>query len=163
MRLDFVFGLPADDHGNTGILVFVCRLSKMVHLAPVPDTITGEQTARVFVDASSAKMVFRRPCLGPVTRGLPLARFLFWQTLFQLLGTRLHMSTADHPQTDGQAERVNRVLCAVSVRQPLARGQSDSPWLSSHSTTRSTRRPVHPVLPERDASPARAPRSAWGH
>ncbi|KAG2808161.1 hypothetical protein PC113_g23976 [Phytophthora cactorum] len=50
MRLDFVFGLPADDHGNTGILVFVCRLSKMVHLAPVPDTITGEQTARLFVD-----------------------------------------------------------------------------------------------------------------
>ncbi|KAG3071756.1 hypothetical protein PI125_g22675 [Phytophthora idaei] len=50
MSLDFGFGLPADDHGNTGILVFVCRLSKMVHLAPVPDTVTGEQTARLFVD-----------------------------------------------------------------------------------------------------------------
>ncbi|KAG3147738.1 hypothetical protein PC128_g23721 [Phytophthora cactorum] len=50
MSLDFVFGLPADDHGNTGILVFVCRLSKMVHLAPVPDTVTGEQAARLFVD-----------------------------------------------------------------------------------------------------------------
>ncbi|KAG3232633.1 hypothetical protein PI124_g22283 [Phytophthora idaei] len=50
MSLDFVFGLPADDHGNTGILVFVCRLSKMVHLAPVPDTVTGEHAARLFVD-----------------------------------------------------------------------------------------------------------------
>ncbi|POM81047.1 LOW QUALITY PROTEIN: Inositol-3-phosphate synthase [Phytophthora palmivora] len=42
MSLDFVFGLPADDKGNTGILVFVCRLSKMVHLAPVRDKVTGK-------------------------------------------------------------------------------------------------------------------------
>ncbi|KAG3136719.1 hypothetical protein PI126_g17697 [Phytophthora idaei] len=46
MSLDFVFGLPADDHGNTGILVFVSRLGKMVHLAPVPNTVTGEQASR---------------------------------------------------------------------------------------------------------------------
>ncbi|POM63375.1 Reverse transcriptase [Phytophthora palmivora] len=34
----------------------------------------------------------------------------FWDTLFQLLGTKLTMTTADHPQTDGQTERVNCVL-----------------------------------------------------
>ncbi|KAG2780596.1 hypothetical protein PC116_g25408 [Phytophthora cactorum] len=120
MSLDFAFGLPADDHGNTGILVFVCQLSKMVHLAPVPDTVTGEQTARLFVDG-----VFRHHGLPETFDSGRDPRYTaaFWQTLFQLLGTRLHMSTAEHPQTDGQTERVNRVLedtlrsvCAAAPR-----------------------------------------------
>ena len=51
--------------------------------------------------------------------GLPLAvssdrypRFTenFWKFVFQVLGTRLDMSTTDHPQTDGQTQRVNRVI-----------------------------------------------------
>ncbi|KAG2961616.1 hypothetical protein PC119_g26062 [Phytophthora cactorum] len=40
----------------------------------------------------------------------PLFTARFWQEVFTLLGTQLSMSTADHPQTDGQTERVNRVL-----------------------------------------------------
>ena len=48
--MDFVFGLPKDGHGSTGIVVFVYRLSKMAHLAAVPDSIDGEVTAQLFVD-----------------------------------------------------------------------------------------------------------------
>ncbi|KAG2973065.1 hypothetical protein PC121_g23723 [Phytophthora cactorum] len=57
-------------------------------------------------------MVFRH-------HGMPLdivsdrdSRFTVWfgQEVFTLLGTHLSMLTADHPQTDGQTERVNRVL-----------------------------------------------------
>ncbi|KAG2959058.1 hypothetical protein PC119_g26825 [Phytophthora cactorum] len=79
----------------------------MVHLAVVPAEVTAVQTARLFVD-----MVFKH-------HGMPLdivsdrdPRFTarFWQEVFTLLGTQLSMSTADHPQTDGQTERVNRVL-----------------------------------------------------
>ncbi|GMF33034.1 unnamed protein product [Phytophthora fragariaefolia] len=107
MSLDFAFGLPADDHGNTGISVFVCRLSKMVHLAPVLDTVTGEQAARLFMDC-----VFRHHGLPEtiVSDRDPRFTAAFWKTLFRLLGTKLSMSTADHPQTDGQTERVIHVL-----------------------------------------------------
>ncbi|KAG3126855.1 hypothetical protein PI126_g22138 [Phytophthora idaei] len=109
----------------------------MVHLAPVPDTVPGEQAARLFVDG-----VFRHHGLPEtfVSHRDPRFTAAFWQTLFHLLGTRMHMSTADYPQTDGQTERVNWVL-EDTLR---ARDQSDSLWLSSHSTTRSTRRPGSP-------------------
>ena len=107
MSMDFVFDLPKDSEGNTGILVFVDRLSKMTHLAVVPDSIDAEGTAKLFIDR-----VFRQ-------HGFPVAivsdrdpRFTgkFWKSIFKVLGTRLDMSTADHPQTDGQTERVNRVI-----------------------------------------------------
>ncbi|KAG2929670.1 hypothetical protein PC117_g13936 [Phytophthora cactorum] len=110
ISMDFVFGLPKDKAGNTGIVVFVDRLSKMAHLAAMPDTIDGEGTALLFLDR-----VFRQ-------HGLPEAivsdrdpRFTakFWKSLFQVLGIRLDMSTADHPQTDGQTERVNRVVVDI--------------------------------------------------
>ncbi|KAG3041436.1 hypothetical protein PC121_g23379 [Phytophthora cactorum] len=79
----------------------------MVHLAAVPGGVTAVQTARLFVD-----MVLKH-------HGMPLdivsdrnPRFTarFWQEVFILLGTQLSMLTADHPQTDGRTERVNRVL-----------------------------------------------------
>ncbi|KAG3046868.1 hypothetical protein PC121_g20405 [Phytophthora cactorum] len=50
ISMDFVFGLPKDKAGNTGIVVFVDRLSKMAHLAAVPNTMDGEGTASLFLD-----------------------------------------------------------------------------------------------------------------
>ena len=61
--MDFVFGLPKDLDGNTGIVAFVDRLSKMAHLAAVPDSIDAEGTAKMFIDR-----VFRQ-------HGLPMAIF----------------------------------------------------------------------------------------
>ena len=99
--MDFVFVIPKDSDGNTGTVVFVDRLIKMAHLAEVPDSIDGKGTAMLFID-----LVFRQ-------HGLPLAiisdrdpRFTgkFWTSIFKVLGTRLDMSTANHPQTDGQPE-----------------------------------------------------------
>ncbi|GMF57423.1 unnamed protein product [Phytophthora fragariaefolia] len=105
--MDFVFGLPPDAAGNTGVMVFVDRLSKMAHLAAVPDTIDGEATASLFLDR-----VFRQHCLPEAVVSDRDPRFTgkFWTSIFAVLGTRLDMSTADHTQTDGQTERVNRVV-----------------------------------------------------
>ncbi|KAG4225286.1 hypothetical protein PC116_g26278 [Phytophthora cactorum] len=79
----------------------------MVHLAAVPAEVTAVQTARLFVD-----MVLKHHGmpLDNVSDRDPLFTARFWQEVFTLLGTQLSMSTADHPQTDGQTERVNRVL-----------------------------------------------------
>ena len=105
--MDFVFGLPKDSYGNTGIVVFVDRLSKMAHLAAVPESIDGESTAQLFIDR-----VFRQHDLpvAIVSDRDPRFTSQFWKSIFLVLGTRLDMSTADHPQTDGQTERVNRVV-----------------------------------------------------
>ncbi|KAG3191389.1 hypothetical protein PC128_g10962 [Phytophthora cactorum] len=119
----------------------------MHHLAPVSDTVTGEHAARLFVDG-----VFGHHDLPEtfVSDRDPRFTAAFWQTLFQLLGTRLHMSTADHLQKDGQTERVNRVL-EDTLRSVCA------------AAPRTWSERVHPVLPERDASLVSAPHSAWGH
>ncbi|KAG3136114.1 hypothetical protein PI124_g22501 [Phytophthora idaei] len=71
----------------------------------LPDTIDGEGTALLFLD-----QVFRQHGLPEeiVSDRGPRFTARFWKSLFQVLGTRLDMSTADHPQTDGQTERVNR-------------------------------------------------------
>ena len=47
ISMDFLFGLLHDAAGNTGIVVFVDRLSKMAHLAAVPDSIDGAGTAQL--------------------------------------------------------------------------------------------------------------------
>ena len=48
--MDFVLGLPKDSENNTEIVVFVDRLSKMAHLAVVPDSIDGKGTDILFID-----------------------------------------------------------------------------------------------------------------
>uniref|UniRef100_A0AAV1U253 Integrase catalytic domain-containing protein n=1 Tax=Peronospora matthiolae TaxID=2874970 RepID=A0AAV1U253_9STRA len=79
----------------------------MVHLVAVPETITASGCACVFIDT-----IFR-------LHGLPRKlvsdrdpRFTadFWRSVFKSLGTRLKMSTSDHPKSDRQTERANRVL-----------------------------------------------------
>ncbi|KAG3030881.1 hypothetical protein PC121_g24477 [Phytophthora cactorum] len=60
ISMDFVFGLPPDSNRRTGVVVFVDRFSRMVHLAAVPAEVTAVQTARLFID-----MVFKH-------NGMPL-------------------------------------------------------------------------------------------
>ena len=78
----------------------------MVHLTAVSTSIAAAQPARVFVDT-----VFLSPARSARRDNLdPRFTARFWSETFSILGTQLKMSTADRPETDGQTERVNRVL-----------------------------------------------------
>uniref|UniRef100_A0AAV1UN18 Uncharacterized protein n=1 Tax=Peronospora matthiolae TaxID=2874970 RepID=A0AAV1UN18_9STRA len=130
VSMDFIFGLAPDGQDRTGILVFVDRFSKMTHLVPVHATITAAETAVHFVDT-----VFRHHGLPDniVSDRDPRFTSSFWTSLFELLGTKLQMSTAAHPETDGQTERVNRVLEDVlrSYATSFTSWTHGSSWLHS--------------------------------
>ena len=119
--MDFVFGFLEDSHKNNGILVFVERFSKMYQLAAVNESISAHGCARVFIDTVFRLHGLPRELVSDRDPGFTAA---FWQSVFRSLETRLTMSTSDHPETDGQTERINRVL------EELLRGyvQSITDW-----------------------------------
>ncbi|XP_040870975.1 uncharacterized protein [Glycine max] len=106
LSLDFITGLPPCQ-GKTVILVVVDRFSKGIHLGSLPTTHTAHMVASLFVD-----IVVK---LHGIPRSLvsdrdPLFVSHFWQNLFHLSGTKLRMSSAYHPQSDGQTEVMNRII-----------------------------------------------------
>lgn len=107
VSMDFIVRLPKTARQFDAITVFVDKLSKQVHFCPSKTTDTASDVARLFFD-----QVFR-------LHGMPRniisdrdSRFTgkFWTALMKLMGTKLSMSTAFHPQSDGQTERANRTL-----------------------------------------------------
>lgn len=105
--MDLITDLPTTSKGNDAIFVVVDRLSKMVHIEAVQKSISAKGLAAVYTDR-----VFRYHGVPQsiVSDRDPRFTSLFWRELAKRLGTELRMSTAYHPQTDGQTERVNGVL-----------------------------------------------------
>ena len=93
--------------GNTAIWVVIDCLSKVAHFLPVREDINSVKLAELYM----ARIV---PLHGVPLRIISdrgsLFVSTFWQSFQKALGTRLNFSTAYHPQTDGQTERVNQVL-----------------------------------------------------
>jgi hypothetical protein len=108
--MDFM-NLPTsqDDSGNKydSLYVVCCTFSKMAHLIPTTKNATAQQVARLYYDN-----VYRLHGLPKAIVSDGDAKFTgdFWSTMQKLLGTDLLMSTAYHPQTDGQTERTNRTI-----------------------------------------------------
>jgi hypothetical protein len=107
VSLDFITGLPRTKAGHDAILVVVDRLTKWGYFIPTSITIDAKETARLFHDLVFARHGMPRRLVSDRD-----TRFTshFWQAFFSAMGTSLAMSTSYHPQTDGQTERVNRVL-----------------------------------------------------
>ncbi|TFY53536.1 hypothetical protein EVJ58_g9399 [Rhodofomes roseus] len=106
VTLDFIGELP-EDHGFNCILTITDRLHSDVRAIPTRTDLTAEQLALLFFDNWVCE------------NGLPLELIsdrdklfmsAFWRALHKLLGVDLKMSTAYHPQTDGQSERTNKTL-----------------------------------------------------
>ncbi|KAJ7960281.1 Ty3/gypsy retrotransposon protein [Quillaja saponaria] len=106
VTMDFIDGLPNSVRKDS-ILVVVDRSSKYAHFFPLSHPYSAMTIAQVFLDG-----VYKLH--GPPTTitsdrdKIFLSRF--WTELMKLLGVKLQLSTAYHPQTDGQTEVLNRCL-----------------------------------------------------
>ena len=105
--MDFVTGLPRTQRRHDAIWVIVDRLMKSAHFLPVNVEDSLEKLAQLYVDGIAR------------LHGVPVSIVLdrdprftskFWPSLQKTLGTRLHFSTAFHPQTDGHSERTIQTL-----------------------------------------------------
>ncbi|GJW19384.1 putative reverse transcriptase domain-containing protein [Tanacetum coccineum] len=107
ITMDFVSKLPKTSIGHDTIWVIVDRLTKSAHFIPIRATDSMETLTRLYI-----KEIVSR-------HGVPISIISdrdshftsrFWQSLQNALGTQLDMSTAYHPETDGQSERTIQTL-----------------------------------------------------
>ena len=107
ITMDFVTGLPRTQRKNDAIWVIVDRLTKSAHFLPIRWGCTLDQLAKRYVDEI---VRLHGVPLSIVSNRDPRFTSRFWGSLQQALGTKLHFSTAFHPQTDGQSERTIKTL-----------------------------------------------------
>ena len=105
--MNFITGLPRSNRGHDSIWVIVDRLTKVAHFIPVNTTYRGNQLADLYI--SRIVSLHGVPKKIVSDRGTQFTS-RFWKALHEALGTKLAFSTAYHPQTGGQTERVNQIL-----------------------------------------------------
>ena len=135
ITMDFVVGLPLTGRKHDSVWVIVDRLTKSAHFLPVRTDYSLDKLAELYI-----KEIVR-------LHGIPISiisdrdpRFTsrFWGKLQEAMSTRLNFSTAFHPQTDGQSERVIQILEDMlrSVRSTMrVVGIDTFLWLNLCTTT----------------------------
>ena len=121
---DFVGPLPESVEPGTrqfydSILVVTERTTKYARFIPTHSTLKAEELANLFIREIVANHGTPREIISDRDK---LFMSKFWTTLTALLGIKRKASTAFHPQTDGQTERLNQTLeqylrCYVNYRQ----------------------------------------------
>jgi transposase InsO family protein len=87
--------------------VIVDRLTNVTHFIPVRTTYGGDKLAKLYI--YNILKLHGVPKSIVSNRGAQFVSKL-WRSLHQALRTKVDFSSAYHPQTDGQTERVNQVL-----------------------------------------------------
>jgi hypothetical protein len=106
VSMDYIVELPRSNGYNT-ILLCVDRLTKMAHFCPTTTNVTAEESAKLYI-----KHVFKYHGLPNdiITDRGPQFTSAFTTKLLKLCDIHGNKSTAFHPQSDGQTERVNQTL-----------------------------------------------------
>jgi transposase InsO family protein len=107
IAMDFIVGLPRTQSGNDSIWVIMDRLTKVAHFIPIKTTYSRPQLAELYM----SRIVYLHGVPKKIMsdRGTQFTS-MFWERLHETLDTQLRFSSAYHPQTDGQTERVNQIL-----------------------------------------------------
>ncbi|GJR15511.1 putative reverse transcriptase domain-containing protein [Tanacetum coccineum] len=107
ITMDFITKLPRSSQGFDTIWVIMDRLTKSAHFLPIRENEPLDKLARLYLNRIVAR------------HGIPASiicdrdgRFTsnFWRSFQKALGTDISMSTAYHPETDGQSERTIQTL-----------------------------------------------------
>nr|GEU75291.1 retrovirus-related Pol polyprotein from transposon TNT 1-94 [Tanacetum cinerariifolium] len=107
ITMDFVTKLTRTSNGHDTIWVIVNWLTKSVYILPMRDDYKMDMLARLYMNEIVAR------------HGVPISIISnrdshftsrFWQSMQEALGTKLDMSRANYPQTNGQSERIIQTL-----------------------------------------------------
>jgi len=163
--MDFIVGLPPSPSENDAILVVVDRFTKMAHFIATKTTVAAPDIARLFLSRIYSLHGLPTDIVSDRDR---IFTSHFWRHFVALLDVKPNLSTAFHPQTDGQTERVNQVLeqylrafCNYQqdnwqVLLPRAEfAYNNSVHASIGHTPFFANYGYHPVIPSTAAPPAR--------
>jgi hypothetical protein len=120
ISMDFIVGLPRIAKGYYSIWVIIDQLTKIAHFLLVRVKFTVATYAELYI--AHILSLHGVPKTIVSNRG-PQFVFKFWEELHKALDTKLLHSSAYHPQTSGQTERVNQILedmlraCALEFPQ----------------------------------------------
>lgn len=123
--LDFVEGLPKS-HSKDCIMVVVDMFTKVGHFIALTHPFNAAQVAQIFLDNIYKLHGMPKSIVSDRDK---LFISQFWIELFNSLGTQLKLSTAYHPQSDGQTERLNRCLEQYLRAMASSRPKNWSRWL----------------------------------
>ena len=116
VSMDFIVELPMTERGFDALMVVVDRLTKFCILIPTTTNASARDVAFAFLNNVVCRFGIPKSIVSDRD---PKFTSAFWSELHEFLGTDLRLSSAYHPETDGQTERMNQTL-EIMVRHYIS-------------------------------------------